>query len=209
MLILSACAASFFLLASVADARANLRVSGYSPHALLWKRLYEQMPDVWKGRADLVVREVSDSEMDQLVADDEGDGGQGGKNDDSVVDGYYHEGRGARDETPTITLRRTMPEDEAAFVFTHEYGHYVWYKVLTRQQRNDYVSLWRILKRSGELISRYAGDSDEEGFAEAFAHFLRKPARLRNLDPRSYRFLSGIEQSVPAKNAADRRGRRT
>src|SRR5205807_9417310 len=115
----------------------------------------------------------------------------------------------ARNDIPTITLRRTMPEDEAAFVFTHEFGHFVWYKILTRQQRTDYMSLWRSLKRSGELVTRYAGDSDEEGFAEAFAHFLRKPSRLRSLDPRSYRFLSNIEQPLSTKNSTDRRIRRS
>jgi len=204
---LAAVAFGFLLLGSPASA--SLRINGYSPHASLWKRLYDKMPEVWKGRGDIIIREVSDSEMDQLVAEDEDDRGSGGKNDDSVVDGYYHEGKGNRDDIPTITLRRTMPDDEAAFVFTHEYGHYVWYKILTRQQRSDYVNLWRSLKRSGELITRYAADSDEEGFAEAFAHFLRKPGRLRNLDPRSYRFIANLEQPSPTKNTADRRVRRS
>lgn len=134
--------------------------------------------------------------MDRLVAEEEQDQGPNGKNDDSVVDGYYHEGSRNSSESPTITLRRSMPEEEAAFVFTHEYGHFIWYKKLNSEQRAEYSRIWRQLKRNGGLITRYAGDCVEEGFAEAFAYFVRKPARLKTNDARSYRFLSDIKEAL-------------
>jgi hypothetical protein len=163
------------------------------------------MPELWRSKGEVCIREVSDAEMDQLVAEDGGGQADDGKNDDSVVDGYYHEGGSDRDEGPTITLRKSMPEAEAAFVFTHEYGHFVWYTKLTRQQRAEYGNLWRQVKRTGSLVTKYAADSEEEGFAETFAHYLRKPNRLQDRDSRSYRFLQNMELASLQKANSDRR----
>jgi hypothetical protein len=171
---------------------ASLRVIGDSPHASLWRRLYDRMPQTWRTRRVVVVREVSDREMDEQVAEDMNAQANDGSDDDSVVDGYYQNGHGDQSEAPTITLRRTMDDEEAAFVFTHEYGHFVWYKILTSRQRADYARLWKQQKRNGRLVTEYAADSEEEGFAEAFAHFLQKPVRLRNRDLDSWRFLDRL-----------------
>ncbi len=92
----------------------------------------------------------------------------------------------------TISLRETLHGDQAAFVFAHEYGHYVWEDLLTESQRANYGRLWRIQKRARHLVTAYARDSVEEGFAEAFAHYLRKPSLLRKRDARSSAFLADL-----------------
>ena len=45
-------------------------------------------------------------------------------------------------------------------------------------------------------MTEYAGDSDEEGFAEAFAYFIRKPGILRRLDGRSSIFMTEMQDAL-------------
>jgi hypothetical protein len=182
---------SALLLCSASAAFAALRVADSAPHALLWRRLYDRMPDFWKSERAVVVQEVSRAEMERLVART---GGYSGSHahDNSVVDGCYQPNGEDENSPATITLRETLRGDEAALVFTHEYGHFAWEERLSEAQRACYRRLWREQKRARHLVTRYAGDSQEEGFAEAFAYFLQKPAALRRRDPRSWQFLNDL-----------------
>ena len=99
------------------SANAALQMSRESAHAALYRKLYEQMPAIWKSRLPLLVREVSDREMDRLVrARDDSPRSQ---NDDSDVEAFYELNDDA-DSVPTITVRESLSDLEAGFVFTHE-----------------------------------------------------------------------------------------
>jgi hypothetical protein len=172
------------------SAHAQLRFRGESTHTGVWRRVYSQLPAVWKAHRTVYVREISDGEMDKLVERFEGPSDK----DDSIVDGCYQGNADPEETAGRITLRESLHGENATLVFVHEYGHYVWSNILTGEDRTYYRRLWREQKRNGSLVTEYAGDSDEEGFAEAFAYFIRRPAMLRRLDARSSRFLSDFQE---------------
>lgn len=180
-----------FLLASSAPARAALRIAGDAPHARLWRQLYRQMPSCWKISRTVFLQEVSDDEMDRLVERTR-HRNRDEAHDDSLVDGCYESGGPHEDDFPTITLRDSLSSEERNLVFTHEYGHFVWDEILTDRQRDRYARLWRDLKRAGRLVTEYAGDSEEEGFAECFAYSLRKPGLLQHRSPEAAQFLRAL-----------------
>jgi len=124
--------------------------------------------------------------------------------EDSSIDGFYSESDPERHAAASITLRRSLPDDEAVYVFLHEYGHSVWYTQMTHSQRADYRALWKRNRRDGSLITEYAGDSVDEGFAEAFAHYLRKPRLLQRIDPDSSRFLEDLQQYAAQSGVPNR-----
>ncbi len=180
---LAAAAALFLAL----PASAALRIISESPRGRLFKEIYDQLPPCWKASRSVLVREVSDFEMDLLVGEDEmrREGA-----DDSIVDGYYQPGKG--DELPTITLRRSIRDGAAELVFAHEYAHYLWDSKLNDKQRADYRKLWSKQERAGKLVTQYAGDCAEEGFSEAVSHFLLRQSVLKRRDDASYRFVQGL-----------------
>jgi hypothetical protein len=172
-------------------AYAQLRFRADTQHGGLWRRVYGELPEAWKARQVVYVREITDSEMDRFVERFEG---PNDRKSDSIVDGCYQADPASDEMAGRITLRRSLRGENAALVFTHEYGHYVWANVLSGADRLHYRRIWREQKRSGELVTEYAADSDEEGFAEAFAYFIRRPKALRRADARSWRFLTELEQ---------------
>ena len=173
---------------------ATLRITIGSPHASLWQRIYDQIPEVFKSHSSVLIKEVSDEEMEDLVGEHERDLQHNGSSQ-GVVDAFYQSAQSERDPTPSITIRRALPEYSAQFIFTHEYGHFVWYEKLSRSQRSEYKRIWREQKRAGSLVTRYAGEDEYEGFAEAFAFYLRSPAKLRRIDAESWHFLNAFEHS--------------
>lgn len=54
-------------------------------------------------------------------------------------------------------------------VTAHESGHYVWYKIMTQDQRDTYTILW---DKSTTFPTDYAHTSAREWFAEDFAECL-------------------------------------
>jgi hypothetical protein len=181
--------ACLFAVVGIVTARlaiAAVNVEPDAPRAELWRRLADQIPARWRSRRTVAVREVTGSSLEGLVrllsaSDDKG------IQDPSSVDGCYqtaHDGQPA-----TITLRRDMPRAEASLVFTHEYGHFIWENGLSDGERAHYRRIWWAQRAAGHLVTEYAASEDEEGFAEAFAHFLRNPAKLKRRDVRSWRFL--------------------
>lgn len=167
-------------------AHAALLVRKDAPHAEQWFRLYNELPPVWKTRRDIKVRELPPEDMARLIVKLGGE--EADRHDDSTVDGCY-QSEDEDEDTPVITLADTLRGEQASLVFTHEYGHFVWDALLTDRERARYTRLWRTQKRARHLVTEYAGDSGEEGFAEAFAYYLRKPAQLQKRDPASHQFF--------------------
>jgi hypothetical protein len=165
-----------------------LRMAEDSPHAGLLRHVFNQIPPVWKTERPLVVEEVSRQEMEDLIARVGGDDTDG----DWTIDGCYEPGGLGRNDPATITLIETLKSDDAELVFAHEYGHLVWDELLTNADRSRYSRIWSEQKHDNRLVTAYAADSDEEGFAEAMAYFLRKPALLHKRDPRSWQFLNDL-----------------
>jgi hypothetical protein len=127
----------------------------------------------------VLVREISDQEMDDLVAEDSEQAARQ-DDDDSIVDGiflYDDEGR------PTITLRRSLSPADAPLVFAHELGHLVWDTHLTAGERGRFTAAYKQSKSAKRLVTDYAGESAEEGWAEAFSFFVLKPDTLRRPRP--------------------------
>jgi hypothetical protein len=176
-----------------APAAAQLRFRKESTHAALWRHVYSQLPAAWKAHRIIYVREIPDDEMDQFVERIEGQRDQG----DAVVDGCYQGPSDGEELAGLITLRESLRGENAGLVFVHEFGHYVWSNILTGADRTRYRRLWREQKRYHSLVTDYAADSDEEGFAEAFAYFIRRPATLHRLDARSWRFLHEVQDREP------------
>lgn len=174
---------------SIAPVCAQVRYRSGTPHGTLWRRLYSQLPQAWKARGLVYVREISDAEMDRFVDEFDGNESKG----DTIVDGCYQDAEDENAMGGQITLRMSLRGDSAALVFVHEYGHYVWSNLLTGSDRARYRRLWHEQKRIGALVTAYAGDSDEEGFAEAFAYYIRHQGTLRRADARSCTFLSDLE----------------
>src|SRR5207247_4573739 len=110
---------------------ASIRPARETARAAIWRKLYEQMPTPWKTSETVVIREVSDREMDRLVTDR---GDSPSHDGDDEVDGFF-EFDDDRGIPPTIYLRLSLPVEDARFVFTHEYGHYVWEQKLAPADR--------------------------------------------------------------------------
>ena len=172
-------------------AQASLWVREDARHSEQWRRLYNEVPNTWKTQQDIKVRELPPRDMERLIADLEG--GEADRHDDSIVDGCY-QNESEDEPTPIITLSENLRGEQAALVFTHEYGHFVWNTILNDHERSRYTRIWRNQSRAHHLVTEYASDSEEEGFAEAFAYFLRKPTQLQRRDPASLRFLHDLSQ---------------
>lgn len=194
---MSLAALTLALAAHTAPTSAAIRPARETARAPLWRKLYDQMPVPWKTDEQVVVREVTDKDMDRLVTER---GDSPSHDGDDQVDGFF-EFDDDHGVPPTIYLRQSLPLEDARFVFTHEYGHYVWEEKLTKDDRTDYVRIWNEQKKNKSLVSGYARASVEEGFAEAYAHLLRNPEKLHNRDPKSEAFLNDLLDR--AKQAKD------
>lgn len=140
------------------------------------------VPAKFLPRGKFEVKPLSDAAMDDYLSN--GDDGPHSQGDDDEIDGVFV------NRPPQIVLR--VPDREAVdyYTFAHEYGHYVWFDLLTQDDRRQYKTLYERQKSAHRLITGYAGVSLEEGFAEAFAVSLTDPAALSRQDPASARFLT-------------------
>ncbi|MDQ2687636.1 MAG: hypothetical protein M3Y28_07205, partial [Armatimonadota bacterium] len=73
---------------------------------------------------------------------------------------------------------------------THEYGHYVWFHVLSKDDRKQYKDLYKRQSASRALVSNYAETNLEEGFVEAFAYYIQRPDTLKARDAASFQYLA-------------------
>ncbi len=183
--------ASIFLLLPL-GAQAQMTVAGPpSPtaHALTaW--FAQHIPAKFQAHGAFEVRPLSDFDMDEyLHGDDSDDHSQNNsqnnsQDDDDEIDGVFVP------DPPRITLRVPDPGKIDFDTFAHEYGHYVWFDLLTRGDRKRYKAVYDKQKAAHKLITDYAAESVEEGFAEAFAADINAPLALLHQDPLSYRFLA-------------------
>jgi hypothetical protein len=115
---------------------------------------------------------------DQSADQDEGD---------DTIDGIYE------DAPPTITLRTSRNLDNLSFTFAHEYGHYVWEDLMTRQQHRAYAKIYYKERAAHHLVTTYAATELDEGFAESFSFYVMAPPILQKRDPLSYQFLCALQ----------------
>jgi hypothetical protein len=103
---------------------------------------------------------------------------------DGDIDGVFQDG------PPNITLR--LPNDGVpdTLTFAHEYGHFVWFDMLTKDERKHYTAIYDRQKAAHRLVTDYSYDCVQEGFAEAFSYYASCPAVLKQKDPLSAAFLT-------------------
>ena len=115
---------------------------------------------------------------------DDADRDQSAHADDGDIDGVFE------DNPVRITLRVPASGRPDLYTFAHEYGHYVWFDLLSRDDKRRYENLYRKQKAQHHLVTRYAQTDVEEGFAEAFSFYANAPALLLRRDALSSQFLS-------------------
>lgn len=76
------------------------------------------------------------------------------------------------------------------FTFAHEYGHYVWFELMTKADRRAYEAIYKQSRSDRHLVTDYAAVSVDEGFAEAFSFYVNLPQDLQHRDAVSYNFLA-------------------
>jgi len=173
-------------------ADASLRILDSPHHGALWQHIYDRLPTLWKTDQTVRVEEVPIETLNANADDPDPSDLTGDGNDNhnaDLADGEYVEDEDSA-EPPTIRLADSLDDEHSGLIFAHEYGHFVWNNKLSRSQRRDYRNLWRRQRRAGHLVTDYASESPEEGFAEAFSYFLQKPDQLKRKDMESWRFLT-------------------
>ncbi len=146
-----------------------------------WYNLH--VPARFRARQAVSVSLLTDEAMTVYLQSD-GSGESASSDDDGDIDGVFEDG------PPSITLR--LPPDGVpdTLTFAHEYGHYVWFDILSGGDRKHYRAIYDRQKAADSLVTDYAGDSVEEGFAEAFSYYVAQPDTLAQRDPLSFAFLS-------------------
>jgi len=147
-----------------------------------------QLPPVFQAHDILAVHPLADGPMDAYLKangvdpgpDTAAHAGQGGE---GQVDGIFV------DHPARITLRVSQSGSLDLLTAAHEYGHYVWFNLFSKEDRRAYKDIYERQRRAGHLISDYAASNLEEGFAEAFSFYVNQPVALTQSDPESYRFL--------------------
>lgn len=142
------------------------------------------IPARFQARERFEVNPLSDAGMsDYLRADDDGQG-QNAHADDGDIDGVFEA------DPDRITLRIPPSGRPDFYTFAHEYGHYVWFNLLSREDKRRYEGVYKRQKAAHHLVTRYAQTDVEEGFAEAFSFYANDPALLGRRDALSSQFLA-------------------
>jgi hypothetical protein len=151
---------------------------------------YEQhVPARFRAKDAVDVSALSDREMTAYLkggdtADGAGDSSSHADDDDGDIDGVFE------NDPPRITLRLPDTGGPDMFTFAHEYGHYVWFTLLSKADRKRYEAIYDRQRAADHLVTRYAATALEEGFAEAFSFYVSQPPLLAHRDPLSYQFLA-------------------
>ena len=169
-------------------ATAQLIVTGPpSPTSALLSSLFDRnIPAKFRSKEQFEVHPLTESQMVSYLQDASGDtpSDHNSRTDDGTIDGIFE------DNPPRITLLVPDNGPPDLFTFAHEYGHYVWYDLLTRDDRKRYEAVYKKQRAARHLVTRYAETDMEEGFAEAFSFYALEPPLLRHRDGASYQFLS-------------------
>ena len=180
--------------AGAQSASAEIVVSGSNtvvcPPLQAWCE--HHIPKMFQPKARVTVRNLSDRQMAAYLSGGESAVDQDSKSshtssgDDDDIDGIYENG------PPRITLR--IPKSGAVdlMTFTHEYGHYVWFNLLSKNDRSRYEKIYKRQAAANHLVTRYAATDLEEGFAEAFSFFVNQPVLLERRDSASSEFFSTL-----------------
>jgi hypothetical protein len=154
--------------------------------ALLTSWFDRQLPSKFRAKEQFEVHPLTESQMASYLQDASGDtqSDPNSHTDDGTIDGIFE------DKPPRITLLVPDNGNPDLFTFAHEYGHYVWYDLLTKDDRKRYETVYKKQRVGRHLVTRYAETDVEEGFAEAFSFYALEPPLLRHRDGASYQFLS-------------------
>lgn len=142
------------------------------------------VPERYLAHSRLLVDILTDRQMDAYLSREQGDASHSAAADDGDVDGIFES------DPDRITLRASDPDGPDNFTFGHEYGHYVWFHMLSKDDRNRYQKLYDRERAANKLVTRYAATDVEEGFAEAFSFYTCAPVMLEYRDPLSSQFLT-------------------
>jgi hypothetical protein len=146
--------------------------------------LAHHVPARFAARGRFTVYPLGEAAMEAYLRAGDPDDDSNSHEDDGEIDGVFE------DNPPRITLRVPAAGAPDLDTVAHEYGHYVWFDLLSKDDRRRYESLYKKQKAAHRLVTRYAETDVEEGFAEAFAAYANEPARLARRDALSYQFLS-------------------
>lgn len=75
------------------------------------------------------------------------------------------------------------------YVVTHEYGHHVYFELLTKNEREWWTLQWFKEAVNGNLPTNYSYSNSHEGFAEVFAGYVHRDSKVSKED---VKFLDGI-----------------
>ena len=184
------------LLLAPAKAQAQLVVTGpaEAPAAVTLTAWFDHhVPARYRGHGPFEVHPLTNPQMEAYLQSGDTDTaeGQSSHADEGEIDGVFE------DDPPRITLRVPGGEEPDTYTFAHEYGHYVWYDLLTPADRDRYAAVYKKQKAAHHLVTRYAQTDAEEGFAEAFSFYVSEPPLLRHRDPASYQFLNTWTAPAP------------
>jgi hypothetical protein len=197
---LSACVLGLLICVFCAQSRAQVLISAPTAgQARALQAWYGQhIPARFCARGRLAIRELPDSQMDAYLRSNCGQDAHaapdksesaGDSDDVSDIDGVY-EG-----DPDRISLRLYADGQPDRYTFAHEYGHYVWFRILTASERRRYVGIYDRQKAAHSLVTQYAATDVEEGFAEAFSFYAAGRRILAARDPASLKFLAGLCRS--------------
>jgi len=154
---------------------------------------YDQnIPAVYKATCPLIVHELTETAMLDYI--NSGSGAHSRKKanvkDSDDIDGVFD------NNPPRIAVE--LGDDGLAdtSTFAHEYGHYVWFDLMDKSDRKAYERIYKHSKDKKALVSDYAYENVEEGFAEAFSFYTNEPQELQRLDPDSYEFLANWNEGI-------------
>lgn len=172
------------------SARADLDVSAPAPaQARQLQAWYDQhMPARFRAHSKLAVRELNDKDMDAYLKADQDPSDNSfqtsSEDDNSEIDGVFEA------DPDRIALRLPTSGGLDMYTFSHEYGHFVWFNMMSRDDRKRYENIYNHQRAAHHLVTRYASTDVEEGFAEAFSFYANEAPLLEHRDPLSYQFFN-------------------
>ncbi len=117
---------------------------------------------------------------------------------DGEVDAIYTEADSSASPTNSntnraeITLLKGEDTDDFSEAFLHEFGHHLWFTVVSPPEISEFKALYAQAARAQTFVSDYAAVSAEEDFAESFAYYEMKPKLLAKRDPAAAQYMTQL-----------------
>lgn len=176
------------LMLPLRSARAQVAINGpETPATQTLNAWYTQtLPACFQAKDRVTLFPLDDRAMDRYLKSVglEDGASYASDNGDGEIMGLFAE------RQKRISLRVAPSGAMDLQTLTHEYGHYVWFHLLGKDDRKQYRALYKRQAASRALVSNYAETNLEEGFAEAFAFYVRQPAVLKSRDAASFQFIA-------------------